>query len=353
MHLWLIEAIAGICALIGIQYGIKKFILHCRKSSTSHPHDWREKLDHIAYLPLSILIWVVGAVYVVDIVGPRLGFSTAIVYLNTLRKAAVVACLAWLFFRWKNEFQRSVLLTKTKKVDAGIVQVVGRLSTISILILAGLVILQIFDVNIAPLLAFGSIGAASIGFAGKDVIANFCSGIMLNITRPFIVGDQILLPEKNLEGFIEEIGWFRTSIRDKEKRAVYLPNNFFSTQLVINISRMTHRHLKQKIRIPFKNIDAIENLTGRIKEILNLHHRIDSSLPIHAHLYLFGDSFAEIEIEAYCIEISQDGFYKIEQEILLLIYRELEKSGVELAVPEVRLRNSGSALFELQQLDKS
>ena len=81
--------------------------------------------------------------------------------------------------------------------------------------------------HIAPLLAFGSIGAASLGFAGKDVIANFCSGLMLHITRPFVIGDEIMLPEKNLEGNIEEIGWFKTSIRDKEKRAVYLPNNFF------------------------------------------------------------------------------------------------------------------------------
>jgi small-conductance mechanosensitive channel len=77
---------------------------------------------------------------------------------------------------------------------------VGKLATVAVGVLSGLIILQIFGVNIAPLLAFGSIGAASIGFAGKDVMANFCSGIMLHITRPFIIGDQIYLPEKNLEG---------------------------------------------------------------------------------------------------------------------------------------------------------
>jgi MscS family membrane protein len=257
--------------------------------------------------------------------------------IGSICKATIVICLAWLFFRWKNKFQQSLLSTKAKKVDAGMVQVLNRLSTIAVLILAGLVILQIFDVNIAPLLAFGSIGAASIGFAGKDVIANFCSGIMLNITRPFIVGDQIFLPEKNLEGYIEEIGWFRTSLRDKQKRPVYLPNNFFSTQLVVNISRMTHRHLKQHIRIPFKNMDAIQDLTKSVKKILTSHHQIDKDLPMHAFLGLFGDSFAEIEIEAYCAPIDQDGFNMVQQEVLLLIHQELEKSGIEFAIPEVRL----------------
>ncbi len=349
MYLWLIEALMGVCLLVGVQYGLKKIILNYRKKS--HAHDWRGKLDQIAYRPLSILLWIVGLVYVVDVIGNHFGFVKAAGYMMELRRAATVASFAWLFFRWKSEFQQSFLADKAKKVDAGTVLAIGRLSTIAILILSGLIILQIFGLNIAPLLAFGSIGAASLGFAGKDVIANFCSGLMLNITRPFVVGDQILLPEKDLEGFIEEIGWFRTSIRDKEKRAVYLPNNYFSTQLVVNISRMTHRHFKQSIKIPFVKVGEIESLSEKIREILKAHPKVDSGAAIYVHLDSFGDSAAEFEIEAYSTEIDQDGFYRVQQEILLLIFRELEKSAIELAIPEVKL-HSRRAFFELQELDK-
>ena len=126
-------------------------------------------------------------------------------YLGALRKTAVIACAAWFFFRWKNEIEESLLADPTKKVDITTVRMVGRLVSLGLGVITGLVIMQLFGVNTAPLLAFGSIGAASIGFAGKDVMANFCSGIMLQITRPFVRGDLIFLPEKHLEGHIEDI----------------------------------------------------------------------------------------------------------------------------------------------------
>ena len=351
MYLWIVEVIIGVCALIGLQYGAKKIILYHRHKEGLHAHDWRVKLDQIAYLPLAVLLWIVGAAYVLEIVGTQLDFPIALEYLSIFRKAAAIVCLMWLFFRWKNEYQMSLLAQKEKKVDVGMVQAIGRLSTVAVIVLTGLILLQAFGLNIAPLLAFGSVGAAALGFAGKDVIANFWSGLMLNLTQPFIVGDQILLPEKNLNGIIEEIGWFRTLIRDTEKRAVYLPNSYFSTQVLINVSRMTHRHFKQRIRIPFEKVEQVDEVAEKVRQIFASHPKIDKKVAFYVHLDQFGESFAEIEIEAYSTELDQDRFYRVQQELLLQVFRSLREQGVELSIPELALRG-GRGLFELQELNK-
>jgi MscS family membrane protein len=246
----------------------------------------------------------------------------------------VIGCFGWLFFRWKNEIETILLTDYSSRVDRTTVQIVGRLATLLIGVITALIVMQAFGVNVVPLLAFGSIGAAALGFASKDVMANFCSGIMLQITRPFVRGDQIFLPEKHLEGHIEEIGWFRTSIRDNEKRAVYLPNNFFSTMLVINVSRMTHRRVKQTIKVPLDASQRITEAVPKIHEALSQMKGIDTHLPVHVFLKSFGDYACEIEVEAFSSVLNIEAFNRFQQEVLLKVKGVLAEMDIELAIPK-------------------
>ncbi len=193
--------------------------------------------------------------------------------------------------------------------------------------------MQTFGVDVGPLLAFGSIGAAAVGFAGKDVIANFCSGLMLQITRPFIEGDQISLPEKQLEGHIEEIGWFRTTIRDKDKQSVYLPNNCFSTHIVVNVSRLTHRHFKQTIKIPLEAVGKVDGAIAKMKETILQAWEVDQALSVHVFLKTFGDYACEIEIEFYSKVIDQAVFNQFQQALLLKLKADLATMDVPIALP--------------------
>ncbi|MBP7075335.1 MAG: mechanosensitive ion channel [Rhabdochlamydiaceae bacterium] len=329
-YFWWVEGLLGIGALLIIQYGVKIAIKHAEKKNR---HGWKTRLGKIFRLPLSVLIWVLGAVYLIDVASEHISFSIAVKYLDAIRKTAVIGTITWIFYRWKKEVELSFLAQKVKRVDSTTVHMVGKLATVAVGVLSGLIILQIFGVNIAPLLAFGSIGAASIGFAGKDVMANFCSGIMLHITRPFIIGDQIYLPEKNLEGHIEEIGWFRTSIRDKEKRPVYLPNNFFSTMLLINISRMSHRRIKQVLKIGFENINKVSEIVEKMKDHLLKTPQIDTHYPVHVFLKSFGEYACEIEIEAYSTITDQEAFNKFQHRVLLELQAILQEADVPLAIP--------------------
>jgi MscS family membrane protein len=329
-YFWWIEALAGVACLFGLQFGVKKIISRMGKNKGE---SWRLRTLKIFQPPLSVLIWSLLSLYVLDVCGQHFGFDIALEYLGALRKTSIIACTTWLCFRWKKEIEESLIADPVKKVDITTVRMVGRLASLGLTLITGLVILQLFGVNTAPLLAFGSIGAASIGFAGKDVMANFCSGIMLQISRPFIQGDQIFLPEKHLEGHIEDIGWFRTSIRDTEKRAVYLPNNYFSTMLVVNASRMTHKRLKQTLKLPLDAIGKIPHVVPNIREAITQYSTIDGRLPIHVYLKTFGDYACEIEIEAYSTIIDNEEFNKFQQEILLKIQSLLAEKEIPFAVP--------------------
>jgi MscS family membrane protein len=328
-YFWWIEALIGVAALVGLQYAIKRIIFKTGKQEEG----WKRRIGNVFQRPLTVLIWVLIVFYLIDVCEKHFEMGMAIDYIGALRKAAVAGCFGWLFLRWKSAIEQNLLTDGPSKVDRTTVQIVGRLATLGIGILTILFIMHAFGVNIMPLLAFGSIGAAAIGFASKDVMANFCSGIMLQITRPFVSGDQIVLPEKHLEGLIEEIGWFRTTIRDTEKRAVYLPNNFFSTQLVVNVSRMTHRKFKQIVRVPLGSLDKLLGAIDKIRDTLVHLEGIDAHYPVHVNLKSFGEYACEIELEAYSTVTDLAAFNRFQQDILLKIHAILEEKKIPLAIP--------------------
>jgi MscS family membrane protein len=206
-----------------------------------------------------------------------------------------------------------------------------------IVTLAFLIIFQIWGLNILPLIAFGGIGAAAIGFAAKDVIANFFGGLMLYINRPFMVGDLIVLPNHRIEGHVEEMGWYLTCVRDKEKRPVYLPNAIFSNIHVINSSRMTHRRIEEKIHINHVNFSKLKSATDRIRSMIASHPDVDTHLPLLVVFHTFTPNHIELYIDFYTLQTRYEKYLTLKQDILTHLYEILLQESIEMTAPIVQV----------------
>jgi MscS family membrane protein len=241
--------------------------------------------------------------------------------------------------------QRKIL---HKDVDLNTINLISRFGIILVFLVSALMILQVIGVNILPLLAFGGIGAASLGFSAKDMIANFFGGLMLNINRSFLIGDQIGLPEKSLEGTVIDIGWSTTTLIDKEKRPIYLPNSIFSTFILLNFSRMSHRRILEVIKIFFVDISILHSLIEEIKKEIAQIPTIDSSLPLLTYLdAVNGGSFA-IYVELYTTAVSSEKYVAIKQEVLLCVYKIIQKQGGQIAIPVMNVLYSKKSFKQTQ-----
>lgn len=72
----------------------------------------------------------------------------------------------------------------------------------------------------------------ALGFALKDILSNFVSGILILMMRPFEIGDQIVVGDT--EGSVERIHLRATQIRTYDGRAVLVPNGEVFTSRVTN-----------------------------------------------------------------------------------------------------------------------
>jgi len=104
-----------------------------------------------------------------------------------------------------------------------------------IFILAFIVILSYFKIDITPLVAGVGLGALAIGLALQSTLSNFFAGVHLISDQPIRVNDFIELDEKTT-GIVEDIGWRSTRIRMLTDNLLIIPNNKLAESNIINYS---------------------------------------------------------------------------------------------------------------------
>ncbi len=84
------------------------------------------------------------------------------------------------------------------------------------------------------------IGGVAIGFAFRDILQNFLAGILLFLTQPFKISDQIIVGD--FEGTVEDIQTRATFIRTYDGRRVVIPNaDLFTQSVIVNTAFPTRR----------------------------------------------------------------------------------------------------------------
>jgi MscS family membrane protein len=236
----------------------------------------------------------------------------------------------------QKEMLRKIALNthnKTHKTNQTTVTATAQLARIILIILTILMLLQITGIPISALLAVGSIGTLTVGFAAKDTLENYMGGAMIFFDRPFGVGDSIRLPEENIEGYVENIGWRLTKIVGFDKKPYYIPNKLFSTGVIENASRMTHRRINKVIGLRYRDIDKIEPIVQAIESMLATHPDLDSQTSTFVSLTDFGDSSLTILVNAYSSVTLWVPFQKVQQDVLLKIAAIIHELGAECAFP--------------------
>ncbi|MCZ6558546.1 MAG: mechanosensitive ion channel family protein [SAR324 cluster bacterium] len=260
-----------------------------------------------------------------------------------LRGLGVITAFAWFMILLVKNGESAYLETERSgeaAVDRATVNAFAKLLRISIFITAGLVALQNIGFSISGVLAFGGIGGLAVGLAAKDLLANFFGTLMLFLDRPFVVGDWIRSPDKEIEGTVEHISWRLTRIRTFDKRPLYVPNAIFSIIAVENPSRMTHRRIYETLGIRYEDASKMEAITAAVEEMLRSHPGIDSSQTLMVNFTSYASSSLDFFIYTFTKTTDWAQFHKVKQDVLLRVNAIIADHGAEIAFPTSTLHLS-------------
>jgi MscS family membrane protein len=221
-----------------------------------------------------------------------------------------------------------------KPMDYTTVNAISKLSRVVVIITAVLIALQSLGYSISGVLAFGGVGGIAVGFAAKDLLANFFGGFIIHLDRPFKVGDWVRSPDRNIEGTVEHIGWRLTTIRTFDQRPLYVPNATFTTIAVENPSRMFNRRISETIGIRFADVNQMADIVSDIRSMLENHDEIEASQrTLIVNFVAISASSLDIMIYTFTKTTQWTRFHEIKQDVLLKISAIIESYGAEVAYP--------------------
>lgn len=338
---WLIEIYIILFLTLILSLALASFLQRLLPKLKKTTHVWDDTLVSAIYNPLLFFLWAFMVTIIIPIVLTHRQFGSELIkYIVILREILFIIFLFWFSMLYVRNVERRIFhqITIGERVrDRTTVRAVSQLLRIVIIIIAFLLILQSMNIQVTSLLAVGGIGGLAFGFAAKDTLSNFIGGLMIFWDRPFSVGDWIRLPDQQVEGIVENIGWRLTKIRTLDKRLLYVPNGTFSTVAIENPSAMSHRRINATIGIRYQDAPKIKGILKDIENMLRHHPGIDTHQVLQVYLSEFGPSSLNFIIYAFTQIIDSTSFYLFQQEIFLKVIDIIIQHGAECAFPSTTL----------------
>lgn len=215
-------------------------------------------------------------------------------------------------------------------IDADIVPFLDRLAQVVVIIIGAFILMNLWGLDVTPLLASAGVAGFAVAFAAKDTVGNLFGGISVFLDRPYKVGDYVIVQE-DYRGEVIEIGMRSTRIRTRDNVLVTVPNSVMVTDAVIN---ETGFDPKLRIRIPLSvaydsNLDKVEkmlvNTVGEHKDVLKK--------PTPRVRYRnFGDSGIELEVLAVIGLPAERG--RVVHELMKMMHVDCAKHKVTIPFPQ-------------------
>lgn len=332
---WIIQVFVVVFFVLLINAIQRRALERLQKKLLKTANIWDDAILDVVRKPLSLLIWIVGIAFAAEIVHKETG-APIFAAVTAVRDMGMVVVVTWFLVRLVRTLETRFIDRKQaegKKVDPTTVDAVGKLLRASVIITGILVGLQSMGFSISGILAFGGIGGIAVGFAAKDLLANFFGGLTIYMDRPFSKGDWVRSPDRNIEGTVEAIGWRLTRIRTFDKRPLYVPNSTFTTIVVENPSRMTHRRIYETIGVRYDDADKVNEIVTAIKDMLKGHEQIDTTQTLIVNFNAFGASSLDFFVYTFTKTTNWIRYHEVKHDVMLRIYDIITRHGADVAFP--------------------
>lgn len=308
-------------------------VRHLHQAVSQNRFNWDDVVVTALARPVRVVLWVVVGYLALDIYTIGDGLQQQLLQLYDTALVLLIAWFAHRLIRGAEQEMLEARFSDSGSSDKATVRAVAQLLRITLWVAAGLGVLQSIGVSISGLLAFGGIGGIAVGFAAKDLLANFFGGLSIYLDRPFTVGDWIRSPDRNIEGTVEDIGWRLTRIRTFDQRPLYVPNAVFSQIAVENPSRMNNRRIYETVGIRYQDVAAMADIVEQVKAMLKNHEEIDLSRTLIVNFVAFGPSSLDFFVYTFTKTKDWVRYHEIKQDVMLKIHDIIENNGAEVAFP--------------------
>ena len=259
----------------------------------------------------------------------------------------IIVVLSWIIAKMvAGSIKREIIKKKGDDVQESVLILVERITTITILTVGITVAAAINGLNFTAVLGALSLG---IGFALKDIIGNFISGIIMLSQDRVRIGDFIKV--KDILGTIVSIDTRATILQAIDGTEVVIPNQSMLNETLISYSTNPFRRIELVVGVDYKS--NLPMVTTLIKGIMDKDKNIIPKPTSQVIVDEFGDSSINLIIR-FWID-SHDNWVEIRSNLANKIKKSFDEVGVNIPFPIRTLKldeNDRSFLATMDSMKK-
>jgi len=206
-----------------------------------------------------------------------------------------------------------------------------------IYLIAFLIILTHYGIEITPLLVGYGLGGIAVALALQNTLSNLFAGVHIISDRPINFGDYIEI-EGGLSGFVEDIGWRSTRIRTLPNTLVIIPNSKLAESVITNYS-LPVLEMSAVIQCGVaygSDLEKVEKVTIDVaKQILETVPGAVKTFEPFIRYHTFGDSNINFSIILRVEEPAAK--YIVIHEFMKSLKKRYDEEGIEISWPVMKV----------------
>ena len=197
------------------------------------------------------------------------------------------------------------------------------------------IILDIFGIQIGPLVAGLGLFSVAVALGAQDLFKNLISGLLIIGENRFQPGDRIEVPG-SLHGMVEDIGFRSTLVRMFDTAPMLVPNKDLSDVKVINHGNMEYRRISWTLNLIYSTTqEQLAKICGEITNFINTSDEfvINPNQESFARTDELASSSIDVRVLCYTEPVGLTDFSKIKQNLIFEIIKIVRNNGSEFAYP--------------------
>lgn len=253
-----------------------------------------------------------------------------VAFVPNLIKAIFVFAIFYVVYRVLRSLLGGVL-HRSRRVDKGLQALLTKTFRIVMLTFITIMVLAQFGINVTSLIAGLSIIGLAVGFAARDTLENFMSGIVILLDRPFRVGDQVEVD--GTYGTVMEISLRSTRLRTLSNSVMVMPNVQMVNQKLINHAMLGVMRVQIPFGIAYK--ESIDEARRVVLATTEGDARLDPNRKPTVVVTQLNDSSVDLELRVFISDPSLE--VPIRFEYIEKAKKALDEAGIEIPFPHLQL----------------
>jgi len=197
----------------------------------------------------------------------------------------------------------------------------------AVMLLGILVVLSQIGIDVGPMLAGLGVAGFVIGFALKDTLSNFASGMMILVYRPFDVGDAVEVD--GVVGKVQAMTLVSTTVLTFDNQQLMIPNNNIWGNTIKNITARKVRRVDMTFGIGYG--DDIEKAEAILWKIVKEHPLVLEDPEPVIKLSALGASSVDFVVRPWS---NTADYWNVYWDITRSVKMEFDKAGVSIPFPQ-------------------